>query len=233
MNHRFVSYNRHSKLADMVEADARLLGVFERLEIRLGFGDATVEDICERYKLSSELFLMICNVYSNDDYIPHVEHLTSSDLPHLVAYLSASHRYYTEVYFPRLHENIHRLVNSLELSNHRVIDRFYDDYQAEVDKHFAYEDEVVFPYIDALVAGERFEQGYSIDMFEHNHSNIEDTLRDLKNIVLKYLPESCDSGVRYEVLNDIIRIETDIERHTEIENRILIPLVEKLEQDNE
>lgn len=233
MTHRFASYNGYSKLADMVEADPRLLGVLERLDIRLGFGDASVAEVCERYNLSTELFLMICNVYSNDDYIPHIDNLTPSDLPHLVAYLRASHRYYTEVCFPRLHENIHRLVRSLDLTNHRVIDRFYDDYQSEVDKHFAYEEEVVFPYIESLSSNTQTDAVYSIDNFEHNHSNIEETLRDIKNIVLKYLPESCESVVRYEVLNDIIRIESDIERHTEIENRILIPLVAKFEKSDE
>ena len=215
----------------MISAELMLLGIVERLGIRLGFGDATVDDICRRYGLSPELFLMICNVYSFDGYMPHVEELHRDDLPHLVAYLRASHRYYTEVCFPRLHEHIHAMVASLDVTNRRVIDRFFDDYQAEVDNHFAYEEETVFPYIESLISGGARVDGYNNDQFGHNHGNIEDKLNDIKNIVLKYLPESSAVAERHAVLEDIFRIEKDLDRHTEIENRILIPLVAKLEKD--
>ena len=215
----------------MISAELMLLGIVERLGIRLGFGDATVDDICRRYGLSPELFLMICNVYSFDGYMPHAQELHRDDLPHLVAYLRASHRYYTEVCFPRLHEHIHAMVASLDITNRRVIDRFFDDYQAEVDNHFAYEEETVFPYIESLISGGARVDGYNIDQFGHNHGNIEDKLNDIKNIVLKYLPESSAVAERHAVLEDIFRIEKDLDRHTEIENRILIPLVAKLEKD--
>ncbi|MBR5454623.1 MAG: hemerythrin domain-containing protein [Rikenellaceae bacterium] len=231
MTIRFAPYSRRCKLADMISAELMLLGIVERLGIRLGFGDATVDDICRRYGLSPELFLMICNVYSFDGYMPHVEELHRDDLPHLVAYLRASHRYYTEVCFPRLHEHIHAMVASLDVTNRRVIDRFFDDYQAEVDNHFAYEEETVFPYIESLISGGARVDGYNIDQFGHNHGNIEDKLNDIKNIVLKYLPESSAVAERHAVLEDIFRIEKDLDRHTEIENRILIPLVAKLEKD--
>ena len=215
----------------MISAELMLLGIVERLGIRLGFGDATADDICRRYGLSPELFLMICNVYSFDGYMPHAHELNRDDLPHLVAYLRASHRYYTEVCFPRLHEHIHAMVASLDVTNRRVIDRFFDDYQAEVDNHFAYEEETVFPYIESLISGGARVDGYNIDQFGHNHGNIEDKLNDIKNIVLKYLPESSAVAERHAVLEDIFRIEKDLDRHTEIENRILIPLVAKLEKD--
>ena len=231
MTIRFAPYSRRCKLADMISAELMLLGIVERLGIRLGFGDATVDDICRRYGLSPELFLMICNVYSFDGYMPHANELNRDDLPHLVAYLRASHRYYTEVCFPRLHEHIHAMVASLDVTNRRVIDRFFDDYQAEVDNHFAYEEETVFPYIESLISGGARVDGYNIDQFGHNHGNIEDKLNDIKNIVLKYLPESSAVAERHAVLEDIFRIEKDLDRHTEIENRILIPLVAKLEKD--
>lgn len=231
MTTRFAPYDRHCKLADMILADPMLLGIIERLDISLGFGDATVEDICARYGLSSELFLMICNVYSFDTYRTNIEGLCRKDLPYLVAYLRASHRYYTEVCFPRLHEHIHAMVALLDPTNRGVIDRFYDDYQSEVDRHFAYEEDVVFPYIESLSTGGTPVEGYHIEQFGHNHSNIEEKLNDIKNIVLKYLPEGCAVTSRHQVLTDIFRIEKDLDRHTEIENLILIPLVEKLENN--
>ncbi|MBQ5424541.1 MAG: hemerythrin domain-containing protein, partial [Bacteroidales bacterium] len=65
--------------------------------------------------------------------------------------------------------------------------------------------------------------------FEENHSNIEEKLHDLKNIVIKYLPENASQQSRINVLNEIFKIENDLNKHSVIENKILIPLVSKYE----
>ena len=103
-------------------------------------------------------------------------------------------------------------------------------YRREVDNHFDYEERTVFPYVQALLEKRRVD-GYNILCFEDNHSDIDGKLCDLKNIIIKYLPENCSAKLRYEVLSDIFRFEEDLSRHTVIENQILIPLVEKLEKN--
>ena len=47
---------------------------------------------------------------------------------------------------------------------------------------------------------------------------------------MKYLPEAYVSQARIDVLNDIFKIEEDLNKHTVIENLLLIPLVSKIEQ---
>jgi len=84
--------------------------------------------------------------------------------------------------------------------------------------------------VQALLEKRRVD-GYNILCFEDNHSDIDGKLCDLKNIIIKYLPENCSAKLRYEVLSDIFRFEEDLSRHTVIENQILIPLVEKLEKN--
>ena len=75
-----------------------------------------------------------------------------------------------------------------------------------------------------------WQEVYSIEQFEENHSNIDETLNDLKNIVMKYLPDTCDTVLRNEVLYRIFRLEEDLLKHTLVEDNILIPLVNKLEE---
>ena len=87
---------------------------------------------------------------------------------------------------------------------------------------------IVFPYVRALKEGKMME-GYSIEQFEENHSNIDETLGDLKNIVMKYLPDTCDTVLRNEVLYRIYRLDEDLAKHTIIEDRVLIPIVNKME----
>ena len=234
MNNNETFYTRHMKVAELLTSDGNLLSILQRLEIKLGFGEATVAEICERYNISAELFLIICNIYSFSDYVPQVNNLGESDIRSITAYLKASHRYYSGVCFPAIHNSIHSLVKKLDEVSRKLIDKFYDDYDNEVTSHFRYEEEIVFPYIESLTSGGVEERGcYCISQFGHNHSNINEKLNDLKNIIIKYLGEEYSSPLRFELLADIYRIEKDLQKHSLIENRLLVPLVEKLEKSHE
>lgn len=222
------------KVADLLASDGNLLSILQRLDIRLGFGEATIADLCARYGISAELFIMICNIYSYHDYVPQVESLAEKDIESITAYLRASHRYYTRVCFPAIHNSIHRLVNELDNVSRRVIDKFYDDYDNEVNNHFSYEEDVVFPYIESLLNNkEKSDDKYNISQFGHNHSNINEKLNDLKNIIIKYLDEKYSLPLRFELLKEIYIVEEDLRKHSLIENKLLIPLVENLENSHE
>ncbi|MBR4848504.1 MAG: hemerythrin domain-containing protein [Bacteroidaceae bacterium] len=234
MSNNVTIYSKRMKVADLLASDSSLLSILHRLDIKLGFGEAKISDLCARYGISEELFLMICNIYSFHDYQPHIDILDKSDIKSITTYLRASHRYYTTVCFPAIHEGIHTLVKGLDSVSQKLIDKFYDDYDSEIINHFKYEEEVVFPYIEKLLENNRpIDTQYRIGQFEENHSNINEKLNDLKNIIAKYLDEKYSSPQRFELLNDIYSVENDLRKHSLIENKLLIPLVEKLEQSYE
>ncbi|MBR5476487.1 MAG: hemerythrin domain-containing protein [Bacteroidaceae bacterium] len=227
-------YSDRMKMAELVAADGNLLSILQRLGIELGFGEATVADVCARYGLSKSLFLVICNIYSFRHYAPAMDSLDKNDIVHIINYLRVSHKYYKEVCFPGIHNKIHKLVEGLDDINRRLIDKFYDDYDNEVNNHFYFEENVVFPYIDSLFnavfAGEN---EFSIVKFEENHSNIGEKLNDLKNILIKYLPEKYSSPMRFEILKEICAMENELRKHSLIENKLLVPLVQNLENSYE
>ncbi len=230
MNQTTTIYSRRMKMADLLASDNALLSILQRLDIRLGFGEATVDEVCSRYGISTDLFLIICNIYSFRDYSPQVDSLTGKDIKSITTYLSASHRYYTGICFPALHNNIHRMVKELDDVSRRLIDKFYDDYDNEVNNHFKYEEEVVFPYIEQLLSNCKCgKQDYNIAYFGHNHSNINEKLNDLSNIITKYISEEYSSQLRFEILNEIHNIGNDLAKHSRIEDKLLVPLVEKFE----
>ena len=217
------------KVGDMIDANYKLLTILSRLGIRLGFGEITVDEMCRRYGLSSRLFLIICNIYTFDGYRPSCEELDEDDLQHIVAYLRASHRYYNDYSLPRLRNGVAETVESCDELHRKVLGKFFDDYCDEVARHFAYEEETVFPYIDGLLEGRRSEE-FSIEKFEDNHSDVDEKLNDMKSIIIKYLPEECPTEQRNDMLYEIFRFEEDLARHTLIEDRVLIPLVAKIER---
>src|SRR5574344_1554459 len=105
-------FQSSSKLADMICFNHDLLSVIERLGIKLGFGDSNVSDVCRKFNLSHNLFLMICNTYSFKEYMPDINTLTEDDIAHIIDYLKTSHAYYSNVLFPKLHSNIHKMVEA-------------------------------------------------------------------------------------------------------------------------
>ena len=219
------------KMADLVASDISLLSILQRLEISLGFGEATVAEVCTQHNISADLLLMICNIYSFRDYRPQIEALSDDDIRNITTYLRASHKFYSTICFPALHNNIHRMVKELDDVSRRLIDKFFDDYDNEVNNHFKYEEEVVFPYIENLLGNRNASNsGYSIALFEHNHGNINEKLNDLSNIIIKYLDKGYTSQLRFEILGDIHNIANDLLKHSDIENKLLVPLVEKIEQ---
>ena len=180
--------------------------------------------------VNTELFLMICEIYSDSGYKPESKELLHVDMGDLLSYLKASHKYYLDERFPHIEEHLHHISEACGKKYGPMLSHFYDEYKQEVMRHIQfYEEEVVFPYIEALLNGKRTDT-YKIDEFEHNHTNIQDVLDDMMNILLKYLPGDILPKERIEISYDIMELSDDLSRHSLIEEHILIPCVESLEK---
>lgn len=226
-------YTSKTKAADLITSDFNLLYIFERFGIKLGFGEATIEELCARYNLSCALFITLSNIYSFDDYCPKADALGKEEIPQIISYLRASHKHYMNSSLPTLHGNIHTMMEEYEETNRYILNKFFDDYDNEIKRHFEYEEQCVFPYIESrLASNSKDDTGYNIANFEESHTNVSEKFNDLKNIIIKYLPDSYTSEIRATVLREIFRIESDLRKHATVENRLLIPLVAKLEGEN-
>ena len=220
---------KDSKFAELMTDDRRLLQLLPRFGIGLGFGDRSVDQVCRMNQVNADLFLVICEIYSDGSFRPGKHELQLIDMSDLLSYLKASHQYYLEERFPHIEEHLQRIIDACGQKYGPMLSHFYDDYKQEVMRHIKYyEEEVVFPYIEALLNGKRTDS-YKIDEFEHNHTNIQDTLDDMMNILLKYLPGDILPKERIEISYDIMELSDDLNRHSLIEERILIPCVESLE----
>jgi regulator of cell morphogenesis and NO signaling len=229
MTQKKTSFTKDTKLAELLTDDRRLLQLLPRFGIALGFGDNNIEKVCRMNHVNTELFLMICEIYSDSGFRPGQNELQQIDMNGLLSYLKASHLYYLDERFPHIEEHLQHIIEACGQKYGPMLNHFYDEYKQEVMRHIKYyEEEVVFPYIEALLKGERTDS-YKIDEFEHNHTNIQDVLDDMMNILLKYLPGDILPKERIEISHDIIELSDDLNRHSLIEERILIPCVESLE----
>ena len=216
------------KMAALIEADCHLLSLLSRVGMTASFGEHTVEDVCRRHGVDADTFCLICNVYSDIAYKPSARDIASVKLEDVLFYLKASHKFYLNsalsVFGPRLED----LLEPCQPKQRKAVWKFFTDYEQELRAHFDFEEEKVFPYIQSLLEGHA-PQNFSIEDFEENHSNVDEKLGDLRNIIMKSLPAVCDGEKRIDILDFIFHIQKDLSRHTCVEEDVLIPLVKRLE----
>lgn len=228
--HKITLYSTQMKMAELIDSNYNLLLLFPRLGIELGVGDRTIVEQCALQGISPSLFVMMCNIYTHLDYKPTPAELQQLDIEQLLGYLSRSHAYYTYSRIKVIEQQLNKIATHHSPTHSAILRRFYAEYEQEILHHFAYEEETVFPYIRTLLACSKQQCGYDIDIFKNNHSNIDDKLSDLKNILVKHLPGIGMTADTTELLFQICSLEEDLSRHTFIEDVVLIPLVQHLEK---
>ncbi len=216
------------KMAALMDTDLSILGVFNRLGLKLGFGEASVADVCKEAGIDPETFLLICRVYLQEGYMPSAEALAAASLWDILKYLRSSHSYYLESMLPAVESALERMIAACDSKQQHIIRKFFTDYKEELAKHFAYEENTVFPYVEAMLNSEE-EGQYTIGEYEQNHTNVQEKLSDLKNLLMMYLPEECSRQEASLVLFYLFHLEQDLQKHTLIEDDILVPVVGRLE----
>ncbi|MBQ7622440.1 MAG: hemerythrin domain-containing protein [Bacteroidales bacterium] len=224
--------DKRMKMAELVESDYHLLKILSRLGIGGSFAERSVEEICRAASLSADTFILICSVYSSPDFRPTAEMLRNCSLCDLLTYLHNSHDDYVNRELKSLAESLRELTLPCTVTSRNVIRKFFDDCSNGLIRHFSYEEQVVIPYLRSLMEGKR-RQDYSIAVFEENHGSIDETVSDLKNLIMKSLPRECDDALRARVLWKIFSLQEDLLHHTYIENSILVPVARLLEGRNE
>lgn len=216
------------KMADLVEANYKLLGVMARMGMGGSFGEQTVDEVCAKHSLDTDTFLLLCNVYSFDGYKPSAEILRHGHVTDVLFYLHKSHDFYLQEAMVSMTDMIDRLVEPCPVPQKTVIRKFLDDYRRELDIHFEFEEGTLIPYVQSLLIG-RHDSRISISQFEENHSNVSEKLSDLKGLIMKSLPPECDGILRTRLLMFAFELQEDLERHTKIEDEVLVPMVRLIE----
>ena len=213
-------------MCDLVCDRYAVLQVMSRFGIALGFGDKTIAEVCAENKVDTATFLAVVNMLMN--FGNGAELAGEVSVRSLTDYLHNSHGYFLDFRLPAIRR---KLIEAIDCSHNDVafaILRFFDEYVAEVHKHMDYEEQKVFPYVEGLLRGEHPE-GYSIDIFRRHHDQVEAKLAELKRIIIRYYPSGSTNELN-GVLFDIFTCERDLASHNDIEDRLFIPAIKRLEE---
>ena len=206
--------------------------------ISLGFGDKTVQETCEDNNVDTYTFLAIVN-YSINGY-GEFESDEKISVPTLLHYLEASHAYFLDFQLPYIRRELTESLNENDipdvpsptrsLSLARLILRFYDEYAREIRLHMKYEQKTLFPYVESLLEGHPTND-YNVETFSKHHGAADKKLRELKLLIIKYLPQDgLHNNQLTATLHDIYENEVWLRQHAEVEDHIFVPAIRRLEQ---
>jgi regulator of cell morphogenesis and NO signaling len=222
-------FTKRMKMADVIAANHNLILVMPRLGIPLGFGERSVQEVCDQYAMPVDFVLLVFNVYTFDDFNPDDEALNPASLEHLVPYLMASHKYYVNERLPHIERHLTRVAQHAGERYGQILKNFFADYEKEVLEHFASEENDVFPYLHRLLEGHRLDSQVS-EHFADHHTDLVDKLTDLTQIVYKYLPGETMTEELNELVFGIMQLSSDLQKHAKLEEKVLIPYIEQLER---
>lgn len=217
-------YGGDDRMCDLVCDRYSVLQVMSRFGIALGFGDKTIAEVCTDNKVDTATFLAVVNLLMN---FGNGEELAAEvSVRALTDYLHNSHGYFLDFRLPAIRRKLIEAVDCSQSDVSFAIMRFFDEYAAEVQRHMAYEEQTVFPYVESLLAGEK-NTTYSMEIFRRQHDQVDAKLRELKNIIIKYYPSGSTNELN-GVLFDIFTCERELASHNAVEDEIFIPAVERL-----
>lgn len=219
-------YESGDKMITLISDNYNLLQCLGGFGISLGFGDKTVSQVCEEQNVDTYTFLAIVNFTING--YRDIDNTDNLSVPTLIQYLRASHEYFLNFQLPFIRNE---LADALDENDNlaRLIMRLYDEYAKSITSHMKHEEKTVFPYIEALLENKQVDN-YDIDTYSKHHGQESTKLRELKTIIMKYLPsDGLHNNKLSATLYDIYNNEEWLSLHTEVEEQILIPAIKNLE----
>ena len=220
-------YEADDKMISLIRDNYDLLQSLGSFGISLGFGDKTVWETCEDNDVDTYTFLAVVNFAMNG--YGEFETDEKISVPTLLHYLEASHAYFLDFQLPYIRRE---LTESLNENDHlaRLILRFYDEYAREIRQHMKYEQKTLFPYVQSLIDGLPGND-YNVETFSKHHGAADKKLRELKLLIIKYLPQDgLHNNQLTATLHDIYENEAWLRQHAEVEDHIFVPAIRRLEQ---
>ena len=220
-------YEADDKMISLIRDNYDLLQMLGSFGISLGFGDKTVQETCEDNHVDTYTFLAVVNFtingygeFESDDQI---------SVPTLMHYLDASHAYFLDFQLPFIRRELVESLNEDD-SLARLIMRFYDEYAHEIRRHMMYEQKTLFPYVNSLLEGNPAND-YNVMTFSKHHGAMDKKLRELKLLIIKYLPQDGQHNNQLTAtLHDIYDNEAWLKQHAQVEDCIFVPAIRRLEQ---
>ena len=219
-------YEPDDKMISLIRDNYDLLQSLGSFGISLGFGDKTVKETCDDNGVDTYTFLAVVNFTTNGH--GEFEDDDKLSVPTLLHYLEACHAYFLDFQLPYIRRELQESLNEHDSLGNLIL-RFYDEYAHEIRRHMRYEQKTLFPYVQSLIDGHP-NSDYNVDTFSKHHSATDKKLRELKLLIIKYLPQDgLHNNQLTATLHDIYENEVWLRQHAMVEDCIFVPAIRRME----
>ena len=220
-------YEPGDRMITLIKDNCSVLQALGAFGISLGFGDKTVNETCQMNGVDTYTFLAVVNFTINgyDDFVNDEQ----ISVPTLLHYLKASHAYYLDFQLPFIRRELQESITPGDALG-MLIMKLYEEYAQEIRRHMKYEEKTLFPYVESLIDGHPMND-YNVDTFSRHHEQTDKKLRELKLMVIKYLPtDALHNNQLTATLYDIYNNEEWLRQHAQVEDHIFAPAIKRLER---
>lgn len=220
-------YEADDKLINIIRDDYSILQMLGSFGLQMGFGDKTVRQVCEEQGVDTFTFMMVVNFTINGHLDP--DSIDKLSVPTLLHYLRAAHAYFLEFELPYIRRE---LSESLDESSNlaTLIMKLYDNYSHSIKAHMQHEERTLFPFVEQLLQG-NLANNATVETFSKHHGQTDQKLKELKSIIIRYLPvDGLRNNKLSATLYDIYNTERWLYQHVEVEEKIFIPAIRRLEE---
>lgn len=212
-------FTQETKMVEVALANHLNLHIIHRFGIAFGFGDKTINEVCQASNLDTQIFLLVINSLNDKSETEHIQ-LNKNQLLQLLAFLKNTHQYYYDYYLPIMRTTIENLMRACSSQTTKALYRFYNDYEAEVLHHLEHEEKHFFTYIEQFCTNDAFVESMIIDEEDH-HCSIDEKIFDIKNLLIKYINTPEADMLKIKLLDQLFHFQEDQNRHAKIEDVIM------------
>jgi regulator of cell morphogenesis and NO signaling len=231
-------------IGQMVAEDYRTAQVFKNHKVDFCCkGNRSIEEVAENHNLDIEVLMREIGEAQQQINISHTNNFKTWPLDLLADYIEKIHHRYVEERIPILKQYLSKLCK-VHGERHPELFKISEHFNAsagELSMHMKKEELLLFPWIRKMVKAQQQKQLLEkpnfgtiknpIAMMMQEHENEGDRFRLIAEVSNDYNPplDACNT---YRVAFSLLKeFEEDLHQHIHLENNILFPKAEILEQN--
>ncbi len=232
---------KNDKVSEIISQNKSLSSVLERFGIGEKDYHKTIEQAGREHNTDPDFMVEIMKAFDQDNK-PDKKVLMKFPIETILDYLKKTHYYYLEKKIPEIELSLHDIIRRYHKGNTVLyaLGNLFLAYKKKLTDHIRSEEEELFPYIGFLIdqlRGELLSQearqklaSFSIEYFEASHTNVEEDIEKTRETIVRFSPEQ-NFAMSYRIfLNQLELFEKDLHRHSIIEDEVLVPKAQRLEQ---
>lgn len=234
------SLDIHTTVGELVADRPSRSRVFQQLGIDFCCGGKKpLEDACRDKGLDPQTVLQ--TLLASEQTVGSSEiDAAKLSLTELCDHIEQTHHAYLKQELPRLRPMIAKVaaVHGDRCPWMRDVTDVFEAFMQELNAHMMKEEQVLFPMIRAIEAGETNAAGHCggtianpVRMMEHEHDDAGEALRRMHELTDGYTPPIGACNTFRATLDALRELEADMHQHVHKENNVLFPRALALEAD--